>query len=1307
MTLSFDLVQRQIGEAMLVDRFDLQQRLRRARQALQEGRPDQRSERQLTEKLSRSLALVEARKGRLPTVTYPDELPVSQRREEIGQAIRERQVVVVCGETGSGKSTQLPKICLEMGRGVGGLIGHTQPRRIAARSVASRVASELNSTLGDLVGFKIRFTDKTDSAKTLVKVMTDGVLLAETQRDRFLERYDTIIIDEAHERSLNIDFLLGLLKRLLPRRPDLRVIITSATIDASRFADHFADRHGPAPIIQVEGRAYPVDVLYRPIGGEDEESDVYGAIADAAEEAAAMMRGDMLVFLPTERDIREAARVLRGRRFKGDDVRGTEILPLYSRLSAQQQNRIFELRGQRRIVLSTNVAESSITVPNIRFVIDVGTARISRYSPRSKVQRLPIEPVSRASADQRKGRCGRVGPGICIRLFSEEDYLSRDAYTTPEIQRTNLAAVILQTLSLRLGSIDQFPFLDAPRPEKVRDGYKTLFEIGAIDEENRLTEIGRRLSRLPVDPRIGRMILAGADEGCLHEVLIIAAALEVQDPRERPVEKRTAADEQHAKFQHERSDFFGFLNIWDFFHQQRERLSHSRLRKACQQNFLSFQRMREWLDVHRQLMQLIEPLGMKPERRDDDYGAVHRALLTGLLSSVALRADKHEFTGAGGLKLHLWPGSGLFRKNPNWVVAAEMLETTRRYLRTAAQIDAAWIEPIAEHLIKRSYSDPHWRAKRGEAMAYEKVTLFGMPIAARRPTPLAPIDPEQARELLIREGLVEGQVRTRARFFVQNQKLLEEIEQEGAMSRKRDLVVEPWVQERFYEQRLPESVVDLASLHHWIRERGAENRLIMLREDLIPVEPNAVDPTLFPPTLATQAMSLELSYQFEPGSVDDGVTLNVPKEALGRLNQRQLGWLVPGLLEEKILTLIRTLPKSLRRNFVPAPDVASKISQQLLSERADADFYATLASALSDYCGEPIRAEDLIESKLPQHLRMNIRVVDEKGGPLHSGRDLGEIQRQFDAVSTAGAPLEDNRLDEQWRRDGLTKWEFESIPDQVQIRRGSVDLLFYPTIIDQGDCVSLRLLESREASRSWNRGGLRRLFCIAERKELRSQAAWLPNSDRLFVYGAALPDGAEIRDRVAELIGDRAFFSQQGEPRSEEDFQAWRKYGRAEIGIATQDVSAVVKPLFENYQAARLALETVSPRFADVVTDIRRQLQWLTTTGFLVLTPWQWLKQMPRYMRGISSRLEKLKGGGEGRDARGCDELTLPLDRLQQLIETHDGPVGYAWLNPQEIEYRWMVEEFRVSLFAQELGTYASVSAKRLDKIWTKIELGS
>ncbi len=1289
---------------MLSDRFDLQQRLRRVRNALKEGRRDERGEQQLEKKLARSLEQVQRRQSRLPAVTYPNDLPVTQRREEIAEAIRARQVVVVCGETGSGKSTQLPKICLEMGRGVFGLIGHTQPRRIAARSVASRVASELGSPLGEAVGFKVRFTDKTDSAKTFVKVMTDGMLLAETQRDRFLERYDTIIIDEAHERSLNIDFLLGLLKRLLLRRPELKVIITSATIDAKRFAKHFADSEGPAPIIQVEGRTYPVEVVYRPLDEGSGESDVYGAIADAAEEAASIDRGDMLVFLPTERDIREAARVLRGRRFKGDDARGTEILPLYSRLSPQQQSRIFEPRGQRRIVLSTNVAESSITVPNIRFVIDAGTARISRYSPRSKLQRLPIEAISRASADQRKGRCGRVGPGVCIRLYSEDDYVGRDAYTTPEIQRTNLASVILQTLSLRLGAIDKFPFLDAPRSEKIRDGYKTLFEIGAIDHENLLTEIGRRLSRLPVDPRIGRMILAGAEEGCLHEVLIIAAALEVQDPRDRPVDKRAAADEQHAKFEHERSDFFSYLNIWDFYHQQRERLSHSRLRKACQQNFLSYQRMREWLELHRQLLQLIEPLGFRPGRRADDYAAVHRALLTGLLSSVAMRTEKREYTGAGGLKLHMWPGSALYRKSPQWVVAAEMLETTRQYLRTAAQVDVAWIEPMASHLIKRSYSDPHWRAKRGAAMTYEKVTLFGMPIATQRPTALAPIDPEQARELLISEGLVEGQVRTRARFFLHNQKLLEEIEQEGAMSRKRDLVVEPWVQEQFYEQRLPESVVDLATLHKWIRERGAENRLIMSREDLIPVEPDAVDHALFPPTLATKSMSLDLSYQFEPGADDDGVTLNVPKEALGRLDRRQIGWLVPGLLEEKVLTLIRTLPKSLRRNFVPAPEVAAKVSRKLAGVREDVDFHVALAGALTEYCGEPIRAEDLNESKLPQHLRMNIRVVDGQGKRLHASRDLGEIQERFGAAPAAGgAPLEDDQLDERWQRDGLTKWEFESLPDEVSIRRGSVDMLFYPTLIDQGDCVNLRLLESKEASDSWNRGGLRRLFCIAERKELRSQANWLPGSDKLFVYASSLPDGGEIREHVAELIGDRAFFSQKGQPRTEAEFQAWRKYGRAEIGIATQDVSSVVKPLLENYHTARLALENASPKYADVVSDIKQQLQWLTAKGFLVLTPWQWLKQMPRYMLGIASRLEKLKSGAAGRDARGSDELVGPLERLEQLVETHDGPHGYAWIDPHEIEYRWMVEEFRVSLFAQELGTYASVSGKRLEKIWAKI----
>ncbi len=786
----FKELQQQLATVLGGDRFRLTQRLRRIREAREAGKPFDRNLDKLRGEIERSQQLRAQKQATLPAVEYDDSLPITACKDEISKAIRDHQVVIVCGDTGSGKSTQLPKICLELGRGIDGQIGHTQPRRIAARSVAARLAEELNVPLGSQVGFKVRFADST-SELTLVKLMTDGILLAETQGDRYLNRYDTIIVDEAHERSLNIDFLLGLLKRLLMRRRDLKVIVTSATIDAERFSEFFTFGSQKAPVINVPGRMFPVEVRYRPVAtdvdGSSSDADGEQTILDAVEEVARDGPGDILLFMPTERHIREIARQLRGRFLKGDPAgRAIETLPLYGRLSLAEQKKVFQPQGKRRIVIATNVAESSLTVPGIRYVVDSGTARISRYSARSKVQRLPIEAISQASADQRMGRCGRVGPGICIRLFSEQDYTDRERYTAPEIQRTNLAAVILQTLALGLGKIEEFPFIDPPKPTAIRDGYSTLAELGAVDEKLRLTDLGRRLARFPVDPRIGRMVLAAEDESALAEVLIIAAALEVQDPRDRPIDKQQAADEAHRRFVHPESDFFTLLNIWDFYHQLKGELSRNRLRKACQQNFLSYNRIREWMDVHRQLLGLLGPLGMKTQARRDDYNAVHRALLTGLLSNIAMKGDTHEYQGGGGSKLHLWPGSGTFAKKPRWVVAAELVETSRRFLRTVARIDPSWIEPIAGDLVRRQYHDQLWDRDSGAALINEKVTLYGLPIVPSRRVRLSKIQPARARELLIESGLVDGEINLDAPFLRHNQKLRDEVAGLAAKTRRQD-----------------------------------------------------------------------------------------------------------------------------------------------------------------------------------------------------------------------------------------------------------------------------------------------------------------------------------------------------------------------------------------------------------------------------------------------------------------------------------------------------------------------------------------
>ncbi len=993
-TTSISQLERDIRQAMGAERFRLRRRLRNIRDAQKAGKPFDRNLSRLARDVEKSVQQRKDRTSNVPATRYDPELPITAKKDEIAAAIREHQVIVVCGETGSGKSTQLPKICLEIGRGIDGMIGHTQPRRIAARSVSARIAEELGSPLGQQVGFKIRFTDATKPS-TYIKLMTDGILLAESQNDRFLNQYDTIIIDEAHERSLNIDFLLGYIKRLLPKRRDLRLIITSATIDAARFSEHFAGDSGPAPVLEVSGRTYPVETRYRPLISEDPEDegepDPMDCLKAAVDELALEKpAGDMLIFLPTERDIREAAQTLRGHKIPLDAPgRLTDILPLYGRLSTKEQNRVFQPSKWRRIVLATNVAESSLTVPGIRYVIDTGTARISRYSARSQVQRLPIEPISQASADQRKGRCGRIGPGICIRLYSEEDYESRDRFTPPEIQRTNLASVILQTMSLDLGHLEDFPFLDPPKSSVIRDGYKTLFELGALDEKECLTDIGKQLSRLPVDPRIGRMILAGEAENCLHEVLIIASALELQDPRERPLDKQQAADAAHEQFKHEDSDFLSHLKLWDFYHKLRGDVSRSRLRKACRQHFLSYNRLREWADIYQQLLRLVEEAGFKLQKRKDDFEAIHRALLTGLLSNIAYRAETFEYTGAGGTKFQLWPGSGLFEKKPKWVLAAELVETNRRYLRTAAKLNPNWIEPLAGHLINKSHSEPHWDAEAGSVMAFEKVSLFGLTIVPRRSVRYGPIDPVKSRELFIQHGFVEGEMETRLEFFAHNRKLLDEVAGLQAKSRQRDLLLGEAAQFEFYDKRLPADVFDVQSLERWWKDaKHREPRLLfMSKSDLLKEGGEVLADDDFPNALTIDRMRLPLEYHLEPGSAEDGITLVVPKEGVNQLDPQRLGWLVPGLLEEKITALIKSLPKDLRRNFVPAPDTAKEVLKVL--HFGQGDMTAEVAKVLSRIAGEPIPPSAFDTARLPSHLRMNVRVVDETGEALAAGRDLG------------------------------------------------------------------------------------------------------------------------------------------------------------------------------------------------------------------------------------------------------------------------------------------------------------------------------
>jgi len=1298
-TSALSELERDISHAMQADRHRLRQQLRAIRQAEQAAQPLDRNLARFKEALEKSRAQLAARQRGLPQIRYSEDLPIAARRAEIADALRQRQVLIVCGETGSGKSTQLPKICLEQGRGIAGLIGHTQPRRIAARSIAARVAEELGVPLGREVGYKIRFADQT-SQNTYVKVMTDGVLLAESQTDRFLDQYDTLIIDEAHERSLNIDFLLGYVKRLLPRRPDLKLIITSATIDAARFAEHFPSQYGPAPIILVEGRTYPVEVRYRPPTNLDqEEADPQEELLAAVEELARESPGDMLIFQPTERDIRETAKILRGRTLAGDLGRKTEILPLYGRLSTTEQSRIFQPTPHRRIVIATNVAESSITVPRIRYVIDPGTARISRYSARTQVQRLPIEPISQASADQRKGRCGRIGPGVCIRLYSEEDYRSREPFTPPEILRTNLASVILQTMALKLGPLEEFPFLEPPKPASIRDGYRTLFELGAIDEQQQLTDLGRKLAKIPTDPRIARMILAGHENNCLHEILIIASALEVQDPRDRPLEKQQAADEAHAQFAHEESDFLGLLKIWDFFQHLKETLSQSKLRRACVQNFLSFNRLKEWQDIHLQLLEIVEESGLKQHARKDEYAPIHKALLVGLLANVALKGDSHEYTGGLNNKFQLWPGSGIFAKKPKWIVAAELVETNRRYLRTVARIEPEWIEPLALHLVQRSYSDPAWNRKSSSVLAAEKVTLFGLPIVPRRSVRYGPIDPVRSRELFLQHALVEGEFDTRAAFFPHNRALAMELEQLQAKSRRYDLLLGEFAKYEFYDARIPADVYDGPSFEKWRREieRTQPQLLHMTRADLLQAEAEDVDPAAFPNVLPSPRLPLPLEYRFEPGAADDGLTVIVPEAGLGQLDSRQLGWLVPGLVEQKVLALIKSLPKRLRSNFVPAADVAKIVSREL--RFGEGDLVISVAAALSKRAGESISPADFQDDKLPEHLRLNVRVVDAGGKARAQSRDLNALREELGVAATVqAAVIEDIR----WQRDKLTTWDFGPLPEKLEIVRGGVKLPAFPALLDQGEFVSLRLLETPERAAAETRAGVRRLWTLAVKKELKQQVAWLPQSDRLRILAAGMPDSARIADQLGELLVERAFCADGTLPRDPATFERMAQTGRKRLPVAVQEISQVLPSLFEQYHQARLALERASNSQWTVVTqDLRDQLAKLTAAGFLVRTPWDWLKQFPRYFRGMQMRLQKLTSGG------------LPRDLAQMKIF---GPLWKAvWdrsaahaarnvIDPEWTQARWLLEELRVSFFAQELGTVQPVSPQRFEKQWAKVQ---
>ncbi|HLO41923.1 MAG TPA: ATP-dependent RNA helicase HrpA [Phycisphaerales bacterium] len=1347
----------------------------------------------LARDIDASIARRARRQQSLPTPSYPAELPVSAMREEIKNAIRDHQVIVLCGETGSGKTTQLPKICLELGRGVAGLIGHTQPRRIAARSVASRIAEELNSPLGQAVGYKVRFGDKT-SPDTYIKLMTDGILLAETQNDRNLWSYDTIIIDEAHERSLNIDFLLGYLRQLLPRRPDLKVIVTSATIDPERFAHHFGKSSGigpaailtPAPIVMVPGRTYPVDVEYLPplTGDEEHEAapDLETAILHAVDHAASRGPGDILVFLPGEREIRETAEALRKHH-----PPGVEILPLYARLSPDEQMRIFQGHPQRRIVLSTNVAETSLTVPGIRSVIDTGLARIKRFSPRTKVTRLPIEAISRASADQRKGRAGRLGPGLCLRLYSQEDFAQRPQFTEPEILRSNLAQVILQMKSLDLGRIEEFPFVEPPDHRSVRSGYDTLSELGAIDDREELTPLGAEMARLPIDPRLSRMLLAADKEGCLGEMLIISSALAVQDPRDRPIDQADAADNAHRKFIDPESDFLTLLNIWSWYQEHKRHLSHSKLRRLCRSTFLSYLRMREWEEVHRQLHEQTSEMGYKarpfrglwhgkfhhdeevilPDPRtlskkesleiQGQHAHIHRAILAGLLGNIARKGEDFSYIGArggggssaggtggsgggvGGIgapasttpgpsgsgQFSIWPGSALFRRGPKWIVAAELVQTSRLYARTVARIQPDWVEEVGAHLIRRHYSEPHWDREHGTVFAYERVTLWGLEIVSRRQVHYGPIEPRHSRDVFIHHALVEGDAEHHGQFFTHNTALQSQAQSVEAKARKHGLLADSQARFAFYDRRIPPGIFSMAAFEKWRRnaERQNPRLLYMTMADVIVENDPRVNPHAFPDALevvpgdsAQSASALDprkrettsalapvpLQYRYDPGSPDDGITVTIPLHQIGALSPSRCEWLVPGMLEEKIVALVRLLPKNLRHYIDNAPAFASQCVQSIAF--ADRPLAQVLSEELGRRLGAEISPDAWKFEELPPHLRMNVQVIDDQKRLIASGRDPEELRRQL-------TPLAAKRFREfardRFDQDDLTDWSFGPLPDHVDLERFGVKLTGYPAILDRRTSVSLRLLQSHAEAVHRTHIGLRRLFWLSTRPELRSVVKAIPTIDSMSIQYATTGPQAEFKEQLELLIAEKAFMLDvAGKPlpiRTPESFAQAITRGVQTLYRTGQAVADGLRDILLQKQAADAALSRqFPPAWADSLADIRLHLALLSDKGFLTSTDVQWRDHLPRYFRGVVSRLSKLASGGLERDERTMAEMRpLWIGYLTRAKYNHD----HAIHEPALIEHRWLLEELRISLFAQELKTSVSVSIKKLYEHWEKVVL--
>ena len=1316
----------------------------------------------------------------IPVITYPEDLPVSARRQEIARAIAEHQVVIVSGETGSGKTTQLPKICLELGRGRQRMIGHTQPRRLAATSVAKRIAEELKSPLGEIVGYQVRFNDRT-GPNASIKLMTDGILLAESQRDPLLRRYDTLIIDEAHERSLNIDFLLGYLKQLLPRRPDLKVIITSATIDAERFARHFAPDDAPlrrhqatgtsgdemrapsgkardvsvssgvsstapssrvaaftvaprlAPVIEVSGRLYPVEIRYRPVREEpdeaedtrgsksnrerlagDEERDLIDAIVDAVDECARHGPGDVLVFLPGEREIRESAEALRKHH-----PAGTEVLPLYARLSQAEQEQIFHPRtNARRIVLATNVAETSLTVPGIRFVIDSGLARIKRYSWRNKVEQLRIEPISRASANQRAGRCGRVGPGVCIRLYDELDFNGRAAFTDPEVLRSSLASVILRMKSLKLDDIEQFPFVEAPPGRAIADGYHLLQELGAIalvsasddDEASEtsrtgsayvLTRTGHELAKLPVDPRIGRMILAAREQQCLAEMLIIASALSVQDPRDRPMAEREAAEAAHVKFADDKSEFISFLKLWRWYGEQvQHKASQRKLVALLRQNFLSPIRLREWHDVHTQLSALVGEQGWRVNQTDATYEQLHLALLSGLLGNIGFKSDEGGYyRGARDIRFHIHPGSRQAKKGGRWMVAAELVETTRLYARCVARIEPVWLERVAAHLLRRNWSDPRWEKKAGQVVANERATLYGLVVYAGRRVQYGRVNPEHARELFIRQALVPGDIDTRLPFVAHNRKLIAGIEKLEHQSRRPDILVDDELIYAFYDRQLPEGISQTATLEKWVRglDKAAAAGLLLTRDELMRHEAAGVTTDVFPKQVDWQGVVMSLDYHFEPGSPRDGVTLSVPLFALNQVDPARCEWLVPGMLKEKVHLLLKSLPQKLRRHCVPLPDYAAGFYDRWFDRLSDPQrglIDAVITDMWDQVQVRPVAGDFKLET-LPAHLFMNFKVVDEHGRMLAAGRNLAQLKAEFGKQAQATfqqLAVRDAGVAQALAHENLTSWSFGELPEIMEIKRKGQSVIGYPALVDRGVHCDLDVFDDPEEAKRHHRAGLLRLFRIGLREQVKFLEKNLPDLTRMSMLYMNLGTQEELRDQIIDCALAQACLTDPW-PTDAQAFEVRRQDGKGRLGLLAQEVARLAQGILTEYAALQRKLPQAKPH-ATAYADLQQQIGVLMPKWFIRDTAYAHLSHFARYLKAAVARIDKLRAD-PGRDARLMSEMAPLLTQYQRARSALKGAA-----DPRLDEFRWMLEELRVALFAQELRTPMPVSVKRLMKAW-------